>query len=175
MADVFEDRKDLTLWRERLWSLIKQTSNLDWLLLTKRPENISAMVPWNNHWPTNVWLGTTVENQVLAQQRIVELIKHPAMVKFLSCEPLLGPLDLSKLLAEIDWVIVGGESGRKARPLNPEWVVSLRDQVTSHAVAFFFKQWGEFRPTGKQMERVGKKVAGKIIEGKTWQQLPSIR
>ena len=96
MADVFEKRDELDQWRLRLWELIEKTPHLDWLLLTKRPQNILKMVPWKEEFPTNIWIGTTVENQKEAQKRIPALLKVPASVRFLSCEPLLSPIDLSQ-------------------------------------------------------------------------------
>jgi protein gp37 len=93
----------------------------------------------------NVWFGTSVENQATADERIPLLLQIPAAVRFLSCEPLLGPINLTKWLQEIGWCIVGGESGPKARPMHPDWVMSLRDQCQVAQVPFFFKQWGEFR------------------------------
>src|SRR6202030_1275851 len=93
LADVFEDREDLITARERLFALIENTPNLDWLLLTKRPENIERLAThWTNGWPENVWMGTTVENQEAADKRIPLLRAMPAKVRFLSCEPLLGPI-----------------------------------------------------------------------------------
>ena len=102
LADVFEDNLQVAPWRNALWTLIDQTPHLDWLLLTKRPEDISDMIPlswiFNAAWPANAWVGTSVENQEQADKRIPELLKIPAPVRFLSCEPLLGPLDLSMYL-----------------------------------------------------------------------------
>jgi protein gp37 len=168
MCDVFEDRKDLIEHRLRLYRLIGQTQALDWLLLTKRPENVMGFVPefykpgfyTHGGWPANVWIGTTAENQEWADQRIPELIKIPARVRFLSCEPLLGPIDLSgqtvsqvwindigdfdNVECGISWVIVGGESGPHARPMHPAWARSLRFQCQAAEVPFFFKQWGEW-------------------------------
>src|SRR5262249_16578930 len=92
MADVFERRGELNNERLKLWTLIENTPNLDWLLLTKRPQNIHKIVPWGRDWPANVWVGTTVENQAEAEKRLPALLKTPAAVRFLSCEPLLGPL-----------------------------------------------------------------------------------
>src|SRR5688572_9500335 len=92
MADVFEDRRDLDGKRDRLWPLIEATPDLDWLLLTKRPQNMRRLAPWKA-WPRNVWAGTTAENQKWAQKRIPELLEVPAVVHFISAEPLLGPLD----------------------------------------------------------------------------------
>ncbi|MDE2166657.1 MAG: phage Gp37/Gp68 family protein [Alphaproteobacteria bacterium] len=152
MADVFEARNDLDLVRERLWTLIENTPALDWLLLTKRPEQIAEKAPWGNCWPPNVWLGTTAENQLWANRRIPILLEHPAVVRFVSCEPFVGHLDLSRWMIprkgehRINWVIAGGESGSKARPMNPEWVRSLRDQCQRAKVAFHFKQWGQWCP-----------------------------
>lgn len=172
MADVFEARDDLIPWRTRLWELIEKTPNLDWLLLTKRPGNALELVPWKDCWPPNIWFGATVENQNWARRRIPHLVKAPARVRFLSCEPLLGPLELSLWMSSLRWVIVGGESGHHARPLDPEWVISLRDQVIRARVAFHFKQWGEWKPENGSMRRTGKKVAGRVLEGRLWDQVP---
>lgn len=185
MADVFEDRRDLIEPRARLWHLIRATPWLDWQLLTKRPENLARMVPWMSvsdaePWP-NVWLGTTVEDQRRAEERIPELLKVPAVVRFLSCEPLLGPVDLTRVkwpnkgehsvdvlrfgywddhygfvnhsdmyqdfFKPIDWVIVGGESGRGARPFVVDWAYSIIAHCKHAAVACFIKQLGA-RPRG---------------------------
>lgn len=194
MADVFERRSDLNSWRTRLWNLIDQTPMLDWLLLTKRPQNISEMVPWrNNAWPQNIWLGTTVENQFWANKRLPDLLKQKANVHFLSCEPLLGEIDLirwikNKKSNSIDWVIAGGESGPHSRPMNPDWARSLRDQCKAHSIAFHFKQWGHWVPsellTDQQrkvitigdieMVAAGKRMAGRFLDGRTWDELPKI-
>ena len=151
MADVFERRSELNAQRQRLWDLIRETPWLDWLLLTKRPQNIGSMVPWTEKWPDNVWLGTTVENQVWAEKRLPLLLKHPSRVRFLSCEPLLGPIDLTpwikkKGLNPIDWVIAGGESGHHARPMHPEWPKTLLRQCKGAGISFHFKQWGHWAP-----------------------------
>ena len=196
MADVFEDRRDLDHLRQRLWRLIDQTPSLDWLLLTKRPEVIGELVPWRQEWPRNVWLGTTIENQKWAERRAPFLLQYPAAVRFVSCEPLLGPVDLTAWLVRgpelsIDWVIAGGESGHGARPTNPEWFESLRDQCSAHAVAFHFKQWGNWLPVRANqinghksrvirttdgepihLVNVGKKTAGRRLDGCEWDQLP---
>ncbi|MEA2993080.1 MAG: hypothetical protein QOD40_2000, partial [Alphaproteobacteria bacterium] len=142
MADVFEYRAELSPWREKLWDLIEQTPNLDWLLLTKRPQRIRLMKRWA-HWPNNVWLGTTVEDQSSADVRIPELLENDATVRFLSCEPLVGPVDLEAALkAGVNWVIAGGESGGQSRPAHPSWFRRLRDQCAEAGVPFLFKQWG---------------------------------
>ena len=176
MADVFEQRDDLSAARARLWELIEQTPSLDWLLLTKRPENVSAMVPWGAAWPANVWLGATVEDQEHAALRVPPLLKAPARVHFLSCEPLLSPLDLSEWMvgpSRIVWVIAGGESGGQARPTQPEWFRGLRDQCQQHGVLLHFKQWGEWGPDlGGTLRRKGKKAAGRELDGRAWDEVP---
>ncbi|ARE40874.1 Bacteriophage protein gp37 [Rhodovulum sp. P5] len=146
MADVFEDRRDLDPHRARLWALIEATPNLDWLLLTKRPELVRGLAPWGAEWPLNVWLGTTVENQKRADENLPELASVPAKVRFISAEPLLGPLDLRAYLHAISWVITGGESGPKARPASPSWFRSLLVQCMEADVPFHFKQWGDWVP-----------------------------
>lgn len=163
-------------------TLIWLTPNLDWLLLTKRPENIivrlrqcrrdfhqeelgnSCEIDWLNAWlagnpPHNIWLGTTVENQRAAESRISILLSVPALIHFLSCEPLLGAIDLSDWLDlcqrnekyfpramhcpdRIGWVIAGGETGPNAP--HPDWFRSLRDQCTAAGIPYLFKQWGEW-------------------------------
>jgi len=145
MADVFEDRRDLDHWRRKLWDMIEVTTNLDWLLLTKRPQNIARLIDqrWLEHPRFNVWLGTTAENQEQAYARGYALLRVPAYVRFLSCEPLLGPIDFGwsgiKSIG-FDWVIVGGESGHGARPMNVEWARSIKNQCLDAGVSFFMKQ-----------------------------------
>lgn len=166
LADVFEQREELDLWRADLWKLIEQTPNLDWLILTKRPQNVLDMVPssWLEHWPENVWMGTSVENQQAANERIPELLKIDAKVRFLSCEPLLEPIDLleawlhapitnygyrnmGEVMNEtIHWVIAGGESGPKARIMSLQAVRSLHYQCVHQNIPILFKQWGEWAP-----------------------------
>lgn len=235
LADVFEGPETMPAdaWnvidnhtRYRLWATIWLTPHLDWLLLTKRPENIVG--PKHHIWapgavanavshvlhmageaeakrfysapwpPPNVWLGTSVENQTAADTRIPHLLAAPAAVRFLLCEPLLGPVGLHDRgwLERADdgtgigWVIVGGESGPDARPMHPDWARSLRDQCVSAGVAFHFKQWGEFGPEQSKpvaftpvplgvpmsepapMFRVGKKAAGRLLDGRTWDEFP---
>jgi protein gp37 len=184
MADVFEDRRDLDEWRDKLFRLIGDTPWLDWLLLTKRPEKTSALVPWGSAWPTNVWLGTTVENQAWADRRLPELRAVPACIRFVSCEPLLGAIDLRSWLTNtIQWVIAGGESGPRARPTDPSWLRSIRDQCEAADVPFHFKQWGVWAPhahaskvqkmvRGTTLYRVNKAVAGRVLDGRTWDERP---
>lgn len=172
-----------TEWLFDLLDLIRQTPQLDWLLLTKRPElweermiavrcNLGAerddegysllTYLWVESWlcdsrpPPNVWVGTSAENQEAADERIPPLLGIPARVRFLSCEPLIGAVDLAigdpihrtakSYHSEIHWVIAGGESGKNARPMHPDWACSLRDQCREADVPFFFKQWGEWFP-----------------------------
>lgn len=205
MADVFERHPDVETPRTRLWSLIEATPHLDWQLLTKRPHNIARMVPpaWLERPRPNVWYGTSVENQEMAKKRIPRLLDVPAVVRFLSCEPLLGPLALIPWLTgvvppftRINWVIAGGESGPHARPMHPDWARQIRDQCQAAGTPFLFKQWGEsihesqlndavnalhaLRMTSDcQWEddlsvswRVGKKVAGRLLDGREWNEFP---
>jgi protein gp37 len=220
VADVFEARDDLGEHRARLFETIERTPNLDWLLLTKRPEEMVRRAPerWAGGWPANVWAGTTVEDQRRADERIPHLLRVPAKVRFLSCEPLLGAIDLAYTcfngadsfgqMPGISWVIAGGESGRRARPSHPAWFRALRDQCRAAGVPFFFKQWGEWAPanggpggdlferdrTGvasvffdyndraneganpfrQSMDRVGKKAAGRLLDGVEWSQFPEV-
>ncbi len=216
MADVFEGRQEQAGLRERLWGLIAATPNLDWLLLTKRPGKISQLVPWREEWPRNVWIGTTVENQEWADKRVPFLLALPAIVRFVSVEPLLGPVDLTAYLQgerRIDWVIVGGESGAAARPMNPIWARAVRDECVAAGVPLHFKQWGTFGPqptlvsgkpsgqveavfreifdtehrrsfgaepkyeliSSEKLVRLGKKGAGRTLDGRTWDQLPDCK
>jgi protein gp37 len=193
MADVFELRKELNEPRTKLWALIEQTPYLDWQLLTKRPQNIEKMVPWKKKWPKNVWLGTTVENQHWANIRLPFLLKHKAAVRFLSCEPLLGSIDLSSWVNKrgwqsINWVIAGGESGPNSRPMHPDWARKLRDFCVQNKIAFNFKQWGHWIPVelidiavnkektitfdGEKMIPLGKKIAGRLLDGRTYDEFP---
>lgn len=179
LADWLDDEVD-PLWLADLLNLIHTTPHLDWLLLSKRPQLWRARmeavcevdgdnrIAWN--WlkpepiiPANVWIGTTVEDQQRADERIPALLKIPARVRFLSCEPLLGAVTLSlkcprdhngdgdcdhhtRGCPKVDWVICGGESGPGARPMHLDWARSLRDQCAATGVAFHFKQWGEWKP-----------------------------
>lgn len=214
--------------RARFFRVAEECAELDILLLTKRPENVLGMVPgaWQKHfkfadprvgpggyivdakWPSHVWLGATVENQEMADKRIPELLRIPARVRFLSMEPLLEEVYLFTLAkaerhgltSALDWVIVGGESGKNARPMHPDWVRKVRDQCVAAGVPFFFKQWGEwvegyppeqgldiegyrdkfthtsdpamnkYRRVG--VRKVGKKNAGRLLDGELWSEVP---
>jgi protein gp37 len=176
MCDIFEINlaDDLIPYaREQLWKMIEMTDHLMWLLLTKRPENVLNLVPWETHadWPINVATGTSVEDQNTAAARIPLLLEIPAWFKFLSIEPMIGPVDLEKDPSwlyqmtpvpihdpdgsyqdcdyhveprsdGIDWVIVGGESGSNARPMDIDWVRDLREQCVRADISFFVKQLG---------------------------------
>lgn len=144
-GDVFERRADLVDRRKRLMHLIGETEQLDWLLLTKRPENMIELASpvWRGAWPKNVWGGTTVGVRA-SLPRIEHLRKVPAVVRFLSCEPLLQDLgDLRNELRGIDWVIIGGESGAKARPFDVAWAKRLMAQSRDAGAAPFMKQLGK--------------------------------
>lgn len=200
-------------------------SEMEWAATSHSPAYVPGLEHGIYHrsgWPLpNVWIGTSVENQKYADLRIPALLKTPAAVRFLSCEPLLGPVDLKQAVRTlgserghgltasyvhagdccqkfhgIDWVIVGGESGHQARPMAPQWATSLRDQCTAADVPFFFKQWGEYAPTGYlviggtsrgtllvgepvddlghrvELARVGKRNAGRELDGRTWDEFP---
>lgn len=194
LADVFDNHKSIQPeWRRDLWRLIENTPNLDWLLLTKRPQNVQKLCPWTfGTFPPNVWIGTTVENQVTAEQRIWHLAQIPCKIRFLSCEPLTGPLVLdgtttpyaeaynaltgelsaTNWVQPIDWVICGGESGASARPMHPNWATSLRDQCEASDVPFFFKQWGEWGPdnlSDSPAKSLWMSTDGTLIDGGIYQ------
>ncbi|GLS44422.1 DUF5131 family protein [Methylobacterium brachythecii] len=150
LADFF-DNQAMSEWRDAAWEVIANTRHLDWMVLTKRPENIVKMLPLveaaDFRWPwPNVWLGTTIEDRARLH-RLDKLRAVPAAVRFLSIEPLLE--DLGEIdLTGIHLVIVGGESGAGARPMYLQWVRSIRDQCLTAGVAFFFKQWGDWLDEG---------------------------
>ena len=175
LADVFERKAidllgaDLDFWRSELWSYIASTPNLDWLLLTKRPENIIEMIPaaWRQvgGWPHNVWIGTSVENQHYADRRIDDLLAVHSPNNFLSIEPMLGPVRLAPWIDRLQWIIAGGESGPAARPMDESWATSIRDECIAASVPFFFKQWGGRRHDSN----------GNLLEGAQWMQFPEYR
>lgn len=143
MCDIFEEHPVWDVERPKLWELIEKTPQLDWLLLTKRPENILSMVPghWNDSRQQNVWMGTSVGVND-TKWRIDELKKarHIAKVLFLSCEPLLEEISVKDQLPGIDWLICGGESGAKKRKMDCGWARKLRDECKDESVNFFMKQ-----------------------------------
>lgn len=162
MADVFEDHPSVGLDRVKLWALIEMTPNLDWLLLTKRPENILNMLParWSHHVvgggpiPENVWMMTTAEDQTRFDLRMPYLARLEASVIGLSVEPMLGPISLDEYQGRIDWVICGGESGPGARPMDLAWARDLADQCDELEIPFFMKQLGS--ATMRAMGKTGK-------------------
>lgn len=211
LADWLDDEVPLE-WLKDLLVLIQETPHLDWLLLTKRPENFTRRIAdvatgWQSScelagwWergvsPENVWVGTTIEDQKRANERVPALLEIPAKVRFLSCEPLLERVTLLewlydptgdfrtnpktgstqlKLVAKrnpgIHWVIAGGESGPGARPMSPAWARNLFVECSAARVAYLFKQWGEHDAEGK---RVGKKAAGRELDGVTHDAFPAV-
>lgn len=161
LSDVFEWRSDLDAARARLFDLIERTPWLDWLLLTKRPENMPHLTPkeWASRWPANVWAGATAENEEMLDFRAKHLRHVPAVVRFLSCEPLLEPISVGPYLTRyervdgyprstitrhqwIDWVITGGESGTKARRYHVQWARNIIEECDEAGVPVFHKQLG---------------------------------
>lgn len=159
MSDLFHREVPLE-FIQRVFRVMNDCPQHTFQILTKRPEIAAAYAPQLT-WSPNIWMGTSVEN-MLALHRVRELVKIRAHVRFLSLEPLLGPLPRLPLRG-IHWVIVGGESGPGARPMHPDWVRLLRDQCQKAGVPFFFKQWGG----------VNKKAAGRRLDGRFWNELPT--
>ena len=196
ISDFFIEEADA--WRDEAWEIIRKTPHLTYQILTKRPERIAEHLPdtcfqcgekWFRHyasipflsphqgWPwPNVWLGTSVENQKYAEIRIPQLVSVPAKVHFLSCEPLLGPIDFHinrekgefpdidrafSLLNDVEWVIVGGESGPNFRPMDLEWARGIRAQCAAAGVPFFYKQG-----SGPHSEM------NPILDGREWREFP---
>lgn len=217
-SDFFHPNADA--WRGEAWNIIRQRPGLTFQILTKRPELAAARLPadWGDGW-SNVWLGVTAENQEMADRRIPILLSLPAAKRFVSVEPMLGRIDLLNIdygrdpnapipLGPIDWVICGGESGPKARPMHPDWARLLRDRCQPARIPFFFKQWGEWASVydrdvddpdwrdvprlhgnnerfvnlvgghgfhGERVifaRRVGRKVAGCLLDGREWKEFP---
>ncbi|MFD0366309.1 DUF5131 family protein [Nocardia sp. GCM10030253] len=197
MSDLFHAKVSEEFVRAVL-DVVRATPQHTYQVLTKRPSRARRLTERGLEFPPNLWLGTSVENGATTH-RITDLLATPATVRFLSCEPLLGPLDLDRFLfpsacpagcgcrwpddadrfecgcpercnqqrptPAIDWVIVGGESGPNARPMQPDWVRDLRDQCVEAGTAFFFKQWGGRTP----------KSAGRELDGQIWNQFPRNR
>lgn len=216
MCDVFEDHRTIDGERAKLWPLVRATPWLDWQLLTKRPERIASQLPddWGAGY-ANVWLGTSVESQEYVG-RAHALARVPAVVHFISAEPLLGGVSFRELFRglgpkEAWWLIAGGESGPNARPMHPDWPRALRDECGEFGVGFHFKQWGEWANAGVRafgttpsrrvlllrddgttvdptteeardedaplvtVAWVGKKAAGRELDGHTWDEMPRPR
>jgi protein gp37 len=185
MADVFDNQVSKE-WRHDLFELIRDCKRLDWLLLTKRPQNILKMLPGDcGNGYRNVWLGMTAENQTYFDQRWRHLQAIPATIKFISYEPALGPLRLPKHGPLPDWLISGGESGGGARPLDPEWIRDIIGDCRRRGVVPFHKQWGTYRSNplvveeGMTIEEAnGTDPFGKgggLLDGKIVREFPSPR
>jgi protein gp37 len=211
MGDLFHE--DVSRWmRFEVMDIILQAKQHTFLILTKRPANMKEFFEWyyskagrTIETIKNLWLGVTAENQQRADERIPILLQIPAAVRFVSVEPMLGPVDLSLsdgvdlsvsvgtglkpgksyLINSLDWVICGGETGPGARPMRLNWVRSLRDQCQTAGISFFFKAWGEYGPNwlnddngkiegSEWMDRMGKKAAGRLLDGRTWDEMPEI-
>jgi protein gp37 len=161
MSDLFHEEVPLTFIK-RVFDVMRRAHWHRFQILTKRSDRLFDLDP-QLKWMPNIWMGVSVENEDYAY-RIDDLRKTGAYIKFLSLEPLLGPLDQLHLEG-INWVIVGGESGPGARPMDPSWVTDIRDQCQNKRIPFFFKQWGG----------MNKKKAGRNLEGRTWDEMPKLK
>ena len=152
-------------WREEAWEVIRSTHYHTYQILTKRPERILDHLPvdWNSGW-NNTWIGVSIENQDYVYRKEL-LADVPAKVRFISAEPLIGPINFGSL-EKIDWIISGGESGPRARPMNPQWAISIRDQCLEASVPFFHKQNG-----GSKREDGA--WGGRLLDERTWDAMPS--
>lgn len=178
MTDLFHPSTPFK-WLTQIFDVMFHTPHITYQILTKRPDRMQEFMrdlsaSSLGGWPfPNVWLGVTVENQEYADKRIPALLDTPAAVRFVSIEPMLGPIDLGEYLGGerwfasehpmdkwLDWVICGGETGHGSRPLHPDWVRDLRDQCTLAGVPFFFKQWG-------------RKAAGHLLDEHEWHEFPT--
>jgi protein gp37 len=160
MSDLFHPKVPLDYIRQ-VFDVISETPQHTYQVLTKRSKRLTQIAD-RLEWPPNLWMGVSVEDS-LYSFRISHLQTVPAAVRFLSCEPLLGPLEALELEG-IQWVIAGGESGGNARPMDPDWVRSIRDQCLDAGVAFFFKQWGGRTP----------KAHGRELDGALHDEMPQV-
>lgn len=175
LSDFFvgaeEGAPDVDAWRMDAWKVIKETPQHTWQILTKRPELIRKKLPpdWGPEGYPNVWLGATVEMQMYAEERIASLLDVPAALHYVSAEPALTKLDLSRYLGptKVAWVILGGESQKGARPMDPEWARMLRDQARDAKVPFFFKQIGGY-PDAQAHEKA-------LLDGALYTEMPEVR
>ena len=175
MSDLFHENisDDFV---EQVWGVMERAHWHTFQVLTKRSERMRDMT-FDLPVLPNVWVGVSVENQRWTE-RLEDLCASAAAVRFVSCEPLLGPLDLTGqgewagngYLDVIDWVIVGGESGAQARPMRPEWARGIRDQCLAAGVPFFFKQWGQHDASGARVPNKGQ--AGRLLDGREWNEMP---
>ena len=163
MSDLFHEEVPFEFISEIFQSMICNDQHI-YQVLTKRPERMVDYLRWSGerHWPDHVWVGVSVENQYWVERRIPLLAKIPAKVRFLSVEPLIKEVDLRQYLEHIQWVIVGGESGHKSRPMKAHWAARVRDDCLEFGIPFFFKQWG-----GRY-----NKSGGRELEGRIWDQMP---
>ena len=205
MGDLFHPDVEFE-WIRDIWQAASFAPQHTYMILTKRPARMLKFTKWlkvhGARWLDSMWLGVTVENQTRADERIPILLQTPAAVRFVSVEPMLGPVDFRKVpgfnRVGLDlsrwWVICGGETGPGARPMRPEWAMSLQDQCQVAGVPFFFKQWGEWvspsqmpGETYREIEdfgngigitnnprRVGKKRAGRLLDGREWSEFPGV-
>jgi len=158
MSDLFHDKVPIA-YIKRVFEVMNKSVQHQFQVLTKRPERL-VKIEKELNWTENIWMGVSVESKEY-KSRITKLRNSKAHIKFLSLEPLLG--NLGKLqLRNIDWVIVGGESGPKARPIKEDWVLEIKNQCQEQCVPFFFKQWGG----------TNKKKTGRLLQGRTWDELP---
>jgi protein gp37 len=187
LADVFDNQVS-PAWRADLFALIAATPALDWLLLTKRPQNLAKMLPkeWPDGGMSNVWLGTTAEDQDRFDQRWPVLSCVPAAVRFISYEPAIGPVRLNRAhVVQPDWLIVGGESGHGARPMRAAWARDIVKDCQETGVAPFFKQWGAFgnNPLVSEQGLAPKAAAaadtygkgGGLLDGQLYRHFPNPR
>jgi protein gp37 len=177
MSDLFHERVPDSFICD-VFDVMARADHHVFQVLTKRAARLEEWTRLNvgrygaRRLPKNIWLGVSVENQAYAD-RIRHLQNAPARIRFLSVEPLLGPINLTQsALSGIHWVIVGGESGPRSRPMAPEWARSIRAQCGKSGTAFFFKQWGAHNEQG---ERVGKGAAGRNLDGRTWDEMPRLQ
>ena len=163
MSDLFHEEVPFEFISEIFQSMIRNDQHI-YQVLTKRPERMVDYLSWSGerYWPDHVWAGVSVENQYWTERRIPFLAKIPAKVRFLSVEPLIKEVDLRQYLEHIQWVIVGGESGHKSRPMKAHWAARVRDDCLELGIPFFFKQWG-----GRY-----NKSGGRELEGRIWDQMP---
>ncbi len=170
MSDLFHDKVS-EAFILAVWDVMRATPHHSYQILTKRPERMKEIVgSLIDDVLPNVWLGTSVEDEA-ASTRIGMLREVPAAVRFISFEPLIGPVGAVDL-SNIDWAIVGGESGRSARPIREEWIDEIYAQCEMFDTAFFFKQWGTW---GKDNKRRSKKANGREYRGRTWDEMPSVQ
>ena len=165
MSDLFHEEVPFEYVRKVFQKMETYDTHI-YQVLTKRPERMLEFANRgmeHSTWPDHVWAGTSVENQYWADRRVPMLQKIPASVRFLSVEPLLKAVDLSPYLSSLQWVIVGGESGHRARPMKEEWALRIRDDCETAGVPFFFKQWG-----GRTS-----KSGGRTLDGRQWDEMPA--